>query len=102
MGGEGLPLMRDPYQVGNLFLDLEIVMPDEIGAEAEKQLRAALPAPLNSSDADQSAENVDTHDVTYLDPVKSHKEGVFNNKDSYDEDDDEGGGGGQRVQCAQQ
>merc|ERR1711988_1490733 len=100
--GEGLPLMRDPYQFGSLFLDLEIEMPEEISEAAEKQLRAALPPPLNSSDADQSAENVDTHDVTYLDPVKSHKEGVFNNKDSYDEDDDEGQGGGQRVQCAQQ
>jgi len=100
--GEGLPLMRDPYQFGNLFLDLTIEMPEELDADAEATLRAALPAPLNSSTADQAAEETDTHDVTYLDPVVSHKEGVFTGKDSYDEDDDEGGAGGQRVQCAQQ
>jgi len=100
--GEGLPLMRDPYQFGNLFLDLTIEMPEDIDADAQAKLRAALPAPLNSSTADQAAEETDTHDVTYLDPVVSHKEGVFTGKDSYDEDDDEGGAGGQRVQCAQQ
>jgi len=27
--GEGLPLMRDPYQFGNLFLQLDIVFPEE-------------------------------------------------------------------------
>jgi len=58
---------------------------------------------LNSSSADEEAEEVDTHFVTSADPVASYKDGVFTAKDSYgSDDDDEGGGGGQRVQCAQQ
>merc|ERR1711977_142375 len=100
--GEGLPLLRNPYEFGNLFLDLTIVMPESLSAEAQAALKGALPPALHSSTADQSAENVDTKEVTTMDPVASHKEGVFTGKDSYDEDDDEGGGGGRNVQCAQQ
>jgi len=100
--GEGLPLLRNPYEFGNLFLDLTIKMPESLSEEACAKLKEALPPALHSSNADQSAENVDTKEVTVMDPVASHKEGVFTGKDSYDEDEDEMGGGGQRVQCAQQ
>jgi len=103
--GEGLPLMRDPYQFGNLFLQLEIVFPDEITEPMRAALQAALPPALNSSEADESAEDVDTQECTVLDPVASYKDGVFQNKDSYDDDDDDDGHPGMRgqnVQCAQQ
>merc|ERR1712159_73328 len=90
--GEGLPLMRDPYQFGNLFLQLEIVFPTELTPEVTEGLKKLLPPALNSSDADQSAENVDTHECTYMDPVASYKDGIFQNKDAMDSDDDEGGG----------
>jgi len=101
--GEGLPLMRDPYQFGNLFLQLEIEFPTELSQEAVTTLQGVLEPPLNSSSADEEAEEVDTHFVTSADPVASYKDGVFTAKDSYgSDDDDEGGGGGQRVQCAQQ
>merc|ERR1712159_261327 len=100
--GEGLPLMRDPYQFGNLFLQLEIEFPTELSEDAVSTLKSVLPAPLNSSSADEEAENVDTHFVSTMDPVASHKDGIFQTKDAMDSDDDEGGMGGQRVQCAQQ
>merc|ERR1712146_595513 len=92
--GEGLPLMRDPYQFGNLFLQLEIVFPDEITEPMRAALQAALPPALNSSEADESAEDVDTQEGTVLDPVASYD----------DDDDDDGHPGmrGQNVQCAQQ
>merc|ERR1711959_57632 len=103
--GEGLPLMRDPYQFGNLFLQLEIVFPDEITEPMRAALQSVLPAPLNSSSADESAEDVDTHECKVLDPVASYKEGTFSHKDSYEDDDDDHGHPGmqgQNVQCAQQ
>merc|ERR1711988_1324865 len=101
--GEGLPLMRDPYQFGNLFMQLKIEFPTELTPEAQDKLRGVLPAAINSSSADEAAEHVDTHFVTEKDPVASHKDGIFTGKDSYDEDEDDmRGGGGQRVQCAQQ
>lgn len=100
--GEGLPLMRDPYQFGNLFLQLDIEFPEELDAAAQEALRKVLPPAQNSSTADESAENVDTIEVTEMDPVASHTEGIYTGKDSYDDDEDEMGGQGQRVQCAQQ
>jgi len=104
--GEGLPLMRDPYQFGNLFLQLEIVFPEEISEPMRAALQGVLPPALNSTTADESAEDVDTCECKVLDPVASYKDGVFTNKDSYEDDDDEGHGhpgmSGQNVQCAQQ
>merc|ERR1711988_2060292 len=40
--GEGLPLLRDPYQFGNLFLQLDIQFPTELSAEAVSTLKAVL------------------------------------------------------------
>merc|ERR1719247_3006846 len=100
--GEGLPLMRDPYQFGNLFLKLDIEFPENVTEEQKETLKSVLGEPLNSSSADEADENVDTQFTTMLDPVVSHKDGIFSNKDAMDSDDDEMGGGGQRVQCAQQ
>merc|ERR1711934_1229989 len=95
--GEGLPLMRDPYQFGNLFLQLEIEFPTELSEEAQATLKTVLPAGEHTSTADETAEDVDTHEISLVDPVASYKDGTFSAKDANDSDDDEGGGGGQRV-----
>merc|ERR1712070_558259 len=58
--GEGLPLARDPFQFGNLFLQLEIEFPTELTEENIATLQSVLPPALNSSSADENAENVDT------------------------------------------
>jgi DnaJ family protein A protein 2 len=101
--GEGLPLARDPFQFGNLFILLDIEFPEELTEEQQNALRSVLPGALNSSTADQTAENVDTCEVSMMDPVASYKDGIYTTKDNLDDDDDEmGGAGGQRVQCAQQ
>jgi len=100
--GEGLPLARDPFQFGNLFLQLEIEFPTELSEEAQATLKTVLPAGEHTSTADETAEDVDTHEISLVDPVASYKDGTYSAKDANDSDDDEGGGGGQRVQCAQQ
>merc|ERR1711939_455132 len=101
--GEGLPLVRDPYMFGNLFLQLDIEFPESLSEEQISGLRTVLPPALNSSSADEGAENVDTATVKMIDPVASYKDGTFTTNSAHDDDDDEGGGmGGQRVQCAQQ
>jgi len=74
----------------------------QITEEQKTTLKSVLGEPLNSSSADEADENVDTQFTTMLDPVVSHKDGIFSSKDAMDSDDDEMGGGGQRVQCAQQ
>merc|ERR1712224_776999 len=93
--GEGLPLARDPFQFGNLFLQLEIEFPTELSEEVQATLKSVLPAGEHTSTADETAEDVDTHEISLVDPIASYKDGN-------DSDDDEMGGGGQRVQCAQQ
>jgi len=101
--GEGLPLSRDPFQFGNLFLQLDIQFPEELSEEQMTAIRTALPAALNSSSADESAEEVDTAEVKLMDPVQSFTDGTFSAGSAHDEDEDGGGGGGgERVQCAQQ
>jgi len=101
--GEGMPLARDPFQFGNLFLQLEIEFPEEISEEAQEALKKVLPAAQNSSSADETAEETDTSFVTLMDPVKSHKDGIFTSRESFDDDEEgERGGDGQKVQCAQQ
>merc|ERR1711988_605847 len=101
--GEGMPLARDPFQFGNLFLQLEIEFPEEISEEAQEQLKKVLPPAQSESTADEEAEEVDTHFTTMMDPVSSYKDGIYTTNESFDDDDEEGGGpGGQRVQCAQQ
>merc|ERR1712070_101396 len=101
---EGLPLVRDPYSFGNMFLLLTIEFPESLDAAAQAQLKSVLPPALNKSTADESSEDVDTAFLEDVDPVTSYKAGTFSNKESFDEDEDEGGGrmGGQNVQCAQQ
>lgn len=101
--GEGLPLARDPFSFGNLFIMLDIEFPESLTDEQQATLKSVLPPAMNSSSADETAEDVDTSEVKMIDPVQSFKDGTFTTKDAMDEDDDEmGGGGAQRVQCAQQ
>lgn len=100
--GEGLPLTRDPFQFGNLFLQLDIQFPEELTEEQVTALTGVLPAALNSSSADQTAEDVDTAEIQLLDPVTSFSAGTFSASSAHDEDEDGGGGGGERVACAQQ
>merc|ERR1711988_212732 len=87
--GEGLPLARDPFQFGNLFLQLEIEFPEGLTQEQQAALSSVLPGAQNSSSADQAAEDVDTHEISLVDPVKSYKEGIFTTKEAVDDDDDE-------------
>lgn len=93
--GEGLPLMRDPCESGNLFIVFKLQMPDAVSEEAAQALKQVLPPALHSSGADEMAEDVDVGEVGAKDPVASYKEGLFTMHSSLDEDEEAPGG------CAQ-
>ena len=95
--GEGMPLMRDPFQFGNLFLQLEIEFPQHLNSDTQNILKQVLPAGMNFSDADESSEDVDTNFISMLDPVVSYRNGDCINKEPFDEDET-----GQRTECTQQ
>jgi len=94
---QGLPAPSNPMLIGNLFLMLNIVFPDQLEPGAEAALRAALPPALHTPTI--SEDEAEVIIVGSEDPVAS-----FKATDIPDEhgDDDEDEGGGQRVQCAQQ
>ena len=86
-----------------MFVKFSVVFPDSIPVANVAGLKAALPGPSTTPDADMDAETV---------MLQAFDEGQRNTKaaggtqaaDSDDDDEDSRGGpgGGQRVQCAQQ
>merc|ERR1711948_17591 len=99
--GEGMPTYKNPFVHGDLFLILTIQFPDVMNPEAQKNLRALLPPPLNVPKGGSDEE----HFVSDIDPVHSYNSNKINMQaggEAYDEDEEGGGGGGmggQNVQC---
>merc|ERR1719471_362140 len=106
---EGMPTYKNPFVHGNLFLILTIQFPDVMDPEAQKNLRALLPPPLNTTTFNEDDQGVEIHTITDMDPVQSYNSNKVNMSgggEAYDDDEEEGGGGGMRggqgVQCQQQ
>ena len=55
---KGLPFYKQPYKFGNLFVKFTVVFPDSLPAAALAPLKAALPGPAATPDADMEAETV--------------------------------------------
>lgn len=101
--GEGMPFVGDPFQFGNLFLQLEVEFPEEISLENQEMLKQLLPVALNSSSADETSHDVDTQFTTMLDPIVSYNHGVFAAKLSAQPQDEAIHNDNEhRVNCAQQ
>jgi len=94
---EGMPTYKNPFVHGNLFLLLTIEFPDTLTPEAQKGIRALLPAALNVPKIKESDEGVEVHNVTDIDPVQSFNSNKANmsagGDSAYDDDEEEGGGG---------
>lgn len=103
---EGMPTYKNPFVHGNLFIMLTIEFPDTLTPEAQKGIRALLPAPLNKPSFKESDDGVEVHTVTDIDPVQSfqsNKANMTTGGEAYDDDEDEGGGmrGPGGAQCKQ-
>jgi hypothetical protein len=103
---EGMPTYKNPFVHGNLFLILTIQFPDNIKPDAQKGLRALLPAPLHTPSWKETDDGVEVHAVTDIDPVQSYQSNKVNmmaGSEAYDDDDDERGGmgGPGGAQCKQ-
>jgi len=104
--GEGMPMHKNPFVGGNMFIILNVVFPDNLDDAAVKALKKALPKPERELTYKEDDEDVEIHFLTEMDPVASFKDGVpSTGHDAAYGEDDEGhahGPGGQRVQCNQQ
>jgi len=100
---EGMPLHRNPFVKGNLFIEFDVKFPEgnQLPAESRRRLRDILPQPEKMHVSRDDPE-VDHHTVAEIDEsdLQDLKDGG-RRSESYN--DDEGGSeGGQTVQCHQQ
>jgi DnaJ family protein A protein 2 len=78
--GEGMPLVSNPSLKGNLFLELELVLPASIEGDALEKLRQLLPAPLEGKGSEEAEEC----EAVLLDCVKSYE--AYSNLKSTEDD----------------
>jgi DnaJ family protein A protein 2 len=102
--GEGMPIYRNPFEKGNLYIKFEIIFPPNNFIEAPnfKLLEALLP-PRPKVDIPHG-DHVEEVNMIEFDP-STDASGRSRRGEAYhsDADDDEDGGPGvQRVQCANQ
>ena len=88
----------NPMLVGNLFVMLDVVFPEEISPAMQAALKAHLPCPRPPPVADDECEH---HTLVEMDPVQSFQATDIPDEHAAD-DEDEGHGGAQQVQCQQQ
>lgn len=104
---EGMPVYRNPFDKGNLLVQMSVQFPEKLEPAVASKLEALLP-PKPTIDFPLTGENVE--DVTLLDfDPRSSRGGRSRGggrPEAYLEDDDEGGysgmPGGQGVQCRPQ
>jgi len=103
VSGEGMPIYRNPFEKGNLYIKFEITFPDKnfIDASQIKALEALLP-PRPPAPALPEGEHVE--EVTLVDFEGAEgAEGGARRGEAYDDDgEDEQQPGVNRMQCAHQ
>ena len=97
---KGLPFYKQPYKFGNLFVKFTVEFPDSIPVPKIAGLKASLPAPQQTPDADMEAETVMLTAFTESQRNTKAAGGQTANDSDDDEEEQRGPGGGQRVQCA--
>jgi DnaJ-class molecular chaperone len=103
--GEGMPMYKNPYEKGRLFIVFNVMFPDNYfcGADGLAALRKFLPVSEQAAVGDES-EEVQLTEFDKEGGERAPGAGVFSGKSqsSYDDDDMHGHGPGQGVQCQQQ
>lgn len=105
--GEGMPLHRNPFDKGNLLIQIAVQFPDEIDSQTAAALEKLLP-PKPIIDFPTTGENVEDATMIDFDPRSDRggRGGRGGRSEAYTEDDDESGfsgmPGGQGVQCRPQ
>lgn len=104
--GEGMPIHRNPFEKGNLYIKFDVKFPEKQFASEQKlaDLEKLLPARPPVPHVDMNDENVAEVDLHDFDPNQEKTNGSGRSDAAYDSDDEGGprGGhpGGPGVQCA--
>jgi len=97
---EGMPLHKNPFVKGKLFIEFDVKFPDsnQLGPEVGQKLRALLPQPVALTETKFD----DEHEVVNITDNDIHEMNSGGRGGGGDYDEDGGHEGGQRVQCQQQ
>lgn len=105
---EGMPIHRNPFDKGNLLIQISVQFPDEIDAKIAAQLEKLLP-PKPVIDFPLAGENVEDVTMNDFDPRadRGRGRGRGGRSEAYTEDDDDADyagmpPGGSGVQCRPQ
>jgi len=102
VSNEGMPIYKQPFQKGNLYIKFNIEFPKPGYLKEEKiaQLEKVLPPRRSPPKISEETEVCNASRVT-LQEQQNQRRQQQQRQESYDEDENEQPGG-QRVQCAQQ
>jgi DnaJ family protein A protein 2 len=92
---EGLPVWKQPFEKGQLYIQFEIDFPKKIPESAQEKLEKILPP------KEKVVKSKDMEEVSLTDAVfdSNEKKG---RGEAYDDEDDHEGGGQGGIQCGQQ
>ncbi|XP_054165410.1 dnaJ homolog subfamily A member 2-like [Oppia nitens] len=100
--GEGMPIYRNPFEKGNLYIKFNIEFPKNhfIDEDKLKEFEKIVPQrnePMDIDLNDEHTEEVDLHDY---DPSNERSNGSAGRGEAYDSDDEDGRGGQGGIKCA--
>jgi len=99
--GEGMPLHRNPFEKGFLYMKFTVKFPEKQFASEEKLSKLELLLPPRPPVPSFNLEDEMTEEVNLMDYEPSQSSSRQNGAgNAYDEDDEEGHGHGPGVQCA--
>lgn len=98
--GEGMPLPKNPFEHGNLFIKFDVVFPANQFAEPEKLKMLETLLPPRPSFEMPTGENVEEVMLQEYDANDRSSQSNSRGGEAYNSDDEEGGA--QRIQCPAQ
>lgn len=98
---EGMPLRHEPMTRGHLYINLEVVYPNQLSRGKQRALQACLGTPV---DAKAPSDDVENHELEKVDvdAEKARFKRLVADNPSYLESDDEEDNEGQGVSCRAQ
>lgn len=94
VAGEGFPSVRNPFQKGHLFVEVDMKFPDELADNTRELLRRVLPDAQQPVSVPEDADEVELEDVDI--EVERARFQEQQQREQYEEDEEHGQPGGCR------
>jgi len=100
--GEGMPIYRNPFEKGNLYIKFNVEFPPNhfIDEAKLREFEAILPQRNNTMVINLGEEGVEEVDLHDYDPSDERSNGAAGRNEAYDSDDEDSRRGPGGIQCA--